>query len=257
LDSRTRDTGIRDRVLDYLGRELPIDILSGPKPVAILANYVARGTREDRLFAGQAEADGLVPYWATYLDDAYTTTNPQKVDTIRPPILWPKSQRTRGWVVKPEDRNGPIGNLNTIFAMTSSEYQSSLREIRLAKDERTDLLDNTFDMSEWYRVQAKRFGHREGERLAPYYVAARFALITLCAYYHNYDGTDTRFMREVFYPNYYKVKRELGLKPVIVNMPYLPGLNETDLSFLDNDQAEKVKELGYMPAQSDTVGNDE
>lgn len=254
LEERRQDIAVRSRVLEYLGGILPSSCLAaGNPPVAILANYLARGTLEDRVFAKLARKAGFLPYWATYTAERFTTTNPEKVDTIRPPILWGKGQRTRQWIVRPEKRKGAIGNLQTVFGCSSSAYQHALRKLVFDSDRRSDLLTRTFDMSAWYEVQAKRFGHNDGERLAPYYAVARTALITtFCAYYRHYDRRDSRFMREVIGPSVDKVKKDLGLSPVIVQMPDLPGMNETDLSFLNARQAEQVRTLGGIPPLSGT-----
>ena len=261
IEERRSSSEIRDTVAAYLGNILPSDCLVQEKPVAILARYVARATGEDKAFAQSAQQAGFVPYWSTYKGDRFTTRNPEKVETVRPPIRWQKGQRTRSWVVEPAKRLGGVGELETIYDCSSSQYQRSIRNLVLPNDGLEELVANEFDMGSWYRVQAPRFGYTGGN-LAPFYYPATMALATaFCVLYEDFDGGpnassgDLAAFREgVVYPAYDKVERELRLKPMIVRLPFQEGMNETDLSFLDKDQAEHFKIFGSVPVQSVTVG---
>jgi len=106
LGERQQDTRLMDRVRGYLGNYVPDSRLELPSNIAYLARYVPRATVEDRLFADQAREDGLIPYWASYVDDRFTTRNPEKVATVRPSIDWSNGQKTRSWVVEPDKRVG-------------------------------------------------------------------------------------------------------------------------------------------------------
>ena len=112
---RRENLALREKVVQYLGERLFAACFFADTPPAFLARYVPRATDEDRLFADEAREAGFTPYWSSYLADRYTVRNPEKVQTIRPPIRWAKGQRTRQWVVAPEERSGGIGELNTIF----------------------------------------------------------------------------------------------------------------------------------------------
>jgi hypothetical protein len=261
IESRRQDPEVQARVAEYLGSLLPANCFEQERPVAILARYVPRATGEDRIFAERAEEAGFVPYWASYVADRFTTRNPEKVETIRPPIRWQKGQKTRSWIVEPEKRQGGIGELETTFGYASADYQQGIREIVLQRDGVAELADNTFDMGDWYKTQALRFGYTGGN-LAPYYYPATMALATTFgALYEDFDGGPNAgngdlaaFMGQVVYPAIDKVERELGLSPVIVRLTYQERMNETDLSFLDTDQAEQFKKFGSMSLLSGKVG---
>lgn len=265
LEERRQNPALRARVAEYLGDLLPCDCLELEKPVAILARYVPRATGEDRKFAEAAQEAGFEPYWASYEADRFTTRNPEKVETVRPPIRWQKGQKTRSWVVEPDKRYGGVGQMQTIYGCPSSEYQQNIREIVMLQDGIPELAVSKFDMADWYKSQAPRFGYEQGN-LASYYYPAIMALATaFCALYEDFDGGPNAssgdladFKSSVVYPAVAKVERDLGLGPVIVRLPFVAGMNETDLSFLDTEQADQFKKYGYLPPQSVTVeGSDE
>jgi hypothetical protein len=260
LEERRSSISIRERVAEYLGNILPNDSLELGQPAAILARYVPRATGEDLAFAEISQEAGFKPYWASYKADKFTTRNPEKVETIRPPIWWQKGQRTRAWVVEPDKRSGGIGELQTIYGNSSTEYQRNLREAVFAEKGMTTLIDNCFDMGDWYKSQAPRFGYETGN-LAPFYYLATMALATTFgALYEDFDGGPNAnsgdlalFRNNVVYPAIDRVKHDLGLKPIIVRMPFQRGMNETDLSFLDDGQAAQFKNVGFARLESVTV----
>ena len=252
LEERRDNLSLRERVAEYLGNILPDDSLILGQPAAILARYVPRATGEDLVFAEIAQEAGFNPYWASYKADKFTTRNPEKVETIRPPIWWQKGQRTRTWVVEPDKRSGGIGELQTIYGNSSSDYQRNLREAVFTEKGMATLLDNCFDMGDWYKSQAPRFGYETGN-LAPFYYPATMALATMFgALYEDFDGGPNAssgdlasFRNNVVYPAIDKVEKDLGLKPIIVRMPFQGGMNETNLSFLDDEQAIQFKNIGF------------
>lgn len=260
LQERRSSARIREKVAEYLGNILPDDILALGQPTAVLARYVPRATGEDIAFAEIAQEAGFRPYWASYKADRFTNRNPEKVETIRPPIWWQKGQRTRTWVVEPDKRSGGIGELQTVYGNSSSDFQRNMREAVFRQRGLTTLLDNCFDMGNWYKAQAPRFGYETGN-LAPYYYVATMALATTFgALYEDFDGGPNAnsgdlaaFRNNVVYPAIDKVERDLGLKPVIVRMPFMMGMNETDLSFLDDEQAALFKKVGTASIRSGTV----
>lgn len=258
---RRNDPELREKVEQYLGERLPAACFFADMPPAFLARYVPRATDEDRLFADEAREAGFAPYWSSYLADRYTTRNPEKVQTIRPPIRWTKGQRTRQWVVAPEDRSGGIGELNTVFGYTSAEYQQAVRELVLANDGNEELAGNTFDMTDWYKFQAPRFGWESGNLAAYYYPATMALASTFGVLYEDFEGGPsagngdlTAFRNQVVYPAIDKVTRDLGIAPIIVQLPYREGMNETGLEFLDYDTATTMRTLGSKAIISERVG---
>lgn len=258
---RRNNPELREKVAQYLGERMPATCFLADTPPAFLARYVPRATDEDRLFADEAREAGFVPYWSSYLADRYTTRNPEKVQTIRPPIRWTKGQRTRQWVVTPEERNGGIGELNTVFGYTSAEYQQGVRELVLANDGDGELAGNVFDMTDWYRFQAPRFGWESGNLAAYYYPATMALASTFGVLYEDFDGGPNAgngdlagFMDRVVYPAIGKVTRDIGVAPVIVQLPYREGMNETGLEFLNNDTAATMRTMGSRAVVYDRTG---
>lgn len=253
LGERQQDPAAVERVARYLGGLLPTNCFeqNPTTPIGFLARYVPRATEEDRMFADIARADGFMPYWASYVEDRFTTRNPEKVETIRPPIQWRKGQKTRQWVVEPDKREGGVGQLETVYGYSSYDFQQGIRELVSEQDGNTDITRNVFDMGAWYKSQAPRFGYQEGA-LAPYYYPAIMALTTLYgALYEDFDGGPNagngdlqRFMDNVVYPAFAKVEQDLGLKPIIVRLPFQEGMNITDLTFLKQDEVEQFRNVG-------------
>lgn len=260
LENRRQDPQVRLRVAEYLGNILPADCFENEQPVAFLARYVPRATGEDKLFTEIAQEAGFTPYWASYVADRFTTRNPEKVETVRPPIRWQKDQKTRAWVVEPEKRQGGVGELETAYGYSSLDFQKGIRQLVLNKCGLGKLSDNTFDMGDWYKTQAPRFGYTEGN-LAPYYYPAMMALATTFGVlYEDFDGGPNAnsgdlaaFRNKVVYPSIDKVEAELGLNPIIVQLPFKQGMNETDLSFLDKEEADQFKQCGSLAIQSTGV----
>jgi hypothetical protein len=261
LGERQRNNNLVEQLNEYLGEQLPADCFAVGKMPGFLARYVPRATGEDKIFINEALNDGFTPSWASYLDDRFTNRNPEKVETIRPPIRWQKGQKTRSWIVNPDGRAGKIGRLETMFGYSSADYQQAVRKLVFTQDGTSDFTENTFDMSEWYRLQASRFGYNGEGNLAPFYYPALLALTTVYgALYEDFDGGPnagngdlSAFMDAVVYPAYEKVSSDLGVNPIVVRMPYEPGMNEIDLTFLDNDQSSVFKSLGSRAASSVSI----
>lgn len=257
---RRGNPDLREKVSQYLGQRIPASCFLAETPPAFLARYVPRATDEDRIFADEAREAGFTPFWSSYLADKYTVRNAEKVQTIRPPIRWRKGQRTRQWIVTPEERSGGIGELNTTFGYTSTEYQQGIRELVFANNGNEDLIENTFDMTDWYRQQAPRFGWESGN-LAEYYYPAMMALATTFGvWYEDFDGGPNAgngdlamFMEKVVTLAIARVTEDLGVNPVIVKLPYREGMNETGLEFLDEDTASIVRTIGSRAVLGDTI----
>lgn len=94
-------------------------------------------------------------------------------------------------------------------------------------------------MTDWYRFQAPRFGWESGNLAAYYYPATMALASTLGVLYEDFDGGPNAgngdlagFMDQVVYPAIGKVTQDIGVAPVIVQLPYREGMNETGLEFL-------------------------
>lgn len=247
LAERQSDPELCRKIGRYLGWELPDVSQGAEKPLAVLARYVPRATDEDREFAEIALEAGLTPTWASYKKDRFTVRNAEKVATVRPPIQWSKGQKTKQWIVEELDRQGGVGELQTIYGISSTEYQNRMRQLIFGRDGLPELVGNTFDMSEWYRYQADRFGYEQGGMASYYYQAAMALYAIKGALFEDFDGGPSsgngdlaRFNEEVVFPAFDRVQEELGVRPVIVRLPYRAGMEISNLSFMDRGEAEAV-----------------
>lgn len=262
LAERQTDERLVEKAKRFLGGNLPSTELQIGRKIAFLARYVPRATAEDLLFAKVAEDDGFEAYWASYLDDRYTERNPEKVATVRPTLLLPKGQRTRSWVVERAQRCGGVGRLQTRFGYSAEAYQQGLREVIFGSRAASNLVMNTFDMGSWYRQQAERFGYEQGN-LAPYYYPALMALTTVFGVlYEDFNGGPNagngdlaRFTREVVTPAYDRVRDVLGVTPLVVQMPYMEGMGDTDVRFLEPEQVVQLQQTGSRTIEPVTMGN--
>lgn len=263
LMQRKTDPRVLERVANYLGSDFPDNsVLDDAKQVAVLARYVSRATDEDRFFADFARSYGFEPYWAAYLADQYTTRNPEKVQTLRPPIRWQKAQKTRQWLVAPENRQGTMGQIPTLYGYSVADYQQGLRKLVFDRDGNSEIQQNTFDMSGWYQRQAPRFGYTTGDKLSLYYYCATMALATsFCVIFEDFDGGPNSingdlasFTDNIVYPAINKIKTDLGLDPIIVRLPYREGFNETGLEFLGADAENSIKQLGVLSVLPGRIG---
>lgn len=253
LMERKQNQPLKERVGEYLGNIVPASCLGASEPIAFLARYVPRATNEDKLFAEAAQTDGFTPFWASYVSDRFTTRNPEKVATVRPIIQWGKNQRTKTWVVAPENRVGGVGELKTVFGATSTDYQREIRATVFRNDDQPTIADQTFDMGEWYKLQANRFGYQTG-RLAPYYYQALMALtIANGVLYEDFDGGPNAgsgdlkaFREEIVYPAFDEAERAIGERPLIVQLPFRDNMEVTDMSFLDDEKAAQLKQFGRV-----------
>lgn len=229
LARRRKDSGLMQAVLDYVGGELPCG-WPLDRPIATLDRYIATARVEDIVFSHAARSLALKPYWPTYLDESYTTLNPEKVSCLRPRIQRGKLQFSNRWLVK--NHQSMVGlPLREIRAngiiLTQVHYKA-----RLAVLDR-EVVGNIFDISLWLKQQAFRFGALPHQRLAPYYYNATMAL-NLCygvlfEDFHSGPNEGSglgNFVCGVVEPAIKKVQQEFGLKPLIVRIPYVPGFLE-------------------------------
>ena len=259
LGERQNDSALITRVEEFLDNELPADTLKADKISAHLARYLPDVSRESLLFAEQASEDGFDQIlWAGYRGDRYVSSNSQKSSLVKPTLLFAKGQRRRMPIVEPMQRRGGIGDLTTIYGESLLEYYQNMREIVFVRRGQADLSDATFDMTNWYRSQAIRFGWQENDpNLSRYYYKAIMALITVFAvlykqnpYNNPSPNAPRQFTELMIRPAFTEVEKALGVRPIIVAMDYTEGLDETDLTFLPDDQQRILVEQGSRALKS-------
>lgn len=190
----------------------------------VYAEYVARSTVADIAFAKLAITGKLTPWWATYTKDIFTTVNAKKTDMLRPPLVLPKGQSTRSWIVESSVRQQPygIGEFPTIYdGLTVSQFWDTLRRPVLSQYELESSAANTIDLSEAYEFWSMNI---KGKKSDSYYPAIMGLYASRAVLFVDYD----RF--ESFLPTaeqgYEETARTLGVEPVIVK--FNPEKTEMD-----------------------------
>ncbi len=185
-------------------------------PPAVYAEYIARPTVADIAFAKESLAAGLTPWWATYEQDVFTTTNVKKTDMLRPPLSMSKGQDTRSWIVNVQDRqrrNTGIGACPTnINDYTVTEYWQALRRLVLPTVGLGAYLNNVVDLSESYARWSDSGGTDKKSRA--YYPAIMGMYTARAVLFVDYD----RFpdFLPIATAGYEAATDALGLEPVIV-----------------------------------------
>jgi hypothetical protein len=253
IGERQQDSALVTRVMEYLGGELPTNRLMVGRTSAYLARYLPDVSTESLVFANQSRTDGFEQIlWAGYGGDNYLSSSQQKAALVKPPFVLAKGQRRRPSIVTLENRDGAIGELATIYGETLMEYYQNLRQIVFARRGDSDLAGNTFDMTKWYRSQACRFGWTENDpKPSRYYYRAIMAMTTVFAalykqnpYNNPAARSSQRFTDGVIMPAYREVASTLGVRPVIVAMDFQAALDDTDLTFLSDEQQKILIEQG-------------
>ncbi len=258
IRERWQDETLQARLATFLGDEIP----DGPfesSNSAIFAEYIARPTGKDLCFAYDAIAAGLVPWWLTYTQDRFVTTNPKKVGMLRPQLAMPKGQNTRSWVVPAGSRSGRIGLCPTIFEdmPTIVDFWDELRRFIMPRNGLGDRMGNVRDISHWYRNQAFRRGATNEQSLAGYYYPAIMGLYaTRAVLFSDFDKYPD-FKASIAMPAFTAAAEALGVEPVVVQwqspgtVPALDGSREinsdqTDLTWLSDEQVKVFRETGSV-----------
>jgi len=227
LESRRRDPGIMKKIMDFL-EYLPPGL---PKqPVACIPRHIATCTGEDIAFASMARSIGLVPFWPEYLSDRFTTANKGKVAYVRLKTRLPGGNRYATVVdsINTIDKaKQPLGEIVTNRRQADRHLLLPELHYQLRQIVFPDLAHNHFDISDWHKHQAVRFGAQGSEqRLAPFYYAATLAVYighaVMFEDYHNGPNAKNlaRFRQTTLDPALEIIARHIGLAPLIVKLTY-------------------------------------
>jgi hypothetical protein len=223
----------------------------------VYAEYLARPTGKDLLFAKVALGAGLEPWWVTYERDGFASTNEKKASMRRPKLAFAKGQQTKGWIVSQEQRqDGDMGSTPTIFSEieTVAEYWRRMRGLVMSRDPKLNgVKGNVFDISEWYWRQAK---DASGVNKAPAYYP------NLMGLYAGRAALFTSFspaFRPVAEAGFKAATEKLGVEPIIIKFrpvkTVLSGEGReikselTDLTFLTPEHIKSLQENGYVPSE--------
>lgn len=248
IADRRNNEELQQKLAEYLGCLVPAGPfdLALPKPAAILAEHIAQPTARDAGFATTAMANRLAPWWLSYENDQFLSSNQKKVGALRPALALPnKNNLAKEWLVLPPDRPGPIGSRPTVLNQlpTVSDYWRMMRQVVFPRLGLDNAINSVLDISDWYRVQARRFAESEAQKLAVGYYPAILGLYATRAVLFS-GGSNPQFRSQVFCPAFERVATELGVDPVIVKFDACGGMdsidgkrriapNQTDVTFLD------------------------
>lgn len=245
---RLRDPALQRKVAVYLGNIWPQGFEDVEKPIAVYPPYLAKGSETEVDFLRRARTSGYSTAVATYEATEYVTANPVVVDCYRAPLILPKGQRARRWVVAEHERKGTVGNTPTIYnELSIVNYWRGLRAPVL-EEKGLPVDDMVIDWSGWYAAQAPRFGWSGERSRAPYYYMATMALYA-SGRAVLFDSPPTAFAVNVMQPAYDAACDQLGVEPLITN-ELRPGKRDwTDISFLDERQVERLRTTGRIGAK--------
>lgn len=242
---RLGDKNLQDKVAAFLGNIWPRGFEDAARePALVYAPYLARGAGNEIASAKLAQELGVGSVTATYEADEFVTANQSAVDCYRVPMQLPNRQQRRLWVVLDEDRRGKIGEARTIYPdLNIIQYLQGIRfpvleQAEIPRDGRV------VDFSEWYDIQAKRFGWQGERQKSPYYYIALMALYA-SGRAILMDTPPTAYASMVMQPAAERVEAELGVYPLLTNV-LVGGRDWTDLSFLDTAQAERLLREGKV-----------
>ena len=257
IQERKNNEEIQDKLIQLIGNSEPGGAydLNQPEPVAVYAEYVARPTIADVDFARTALIGGLEPWWSTYTQDNFTTTNKKKVDMLRPPLVLPTGQQTRSWIVDAETRgknNRGIGTYQTMYpALSVEEYWKRLRRLVLPRYVLGNYVENVTDVSQFYSEQANNRGVTGKSKAGAYYPSVMGMYAARAVLFVDFDKYPE------FLPTaqagYESAVQALGVEPVLVQFSStntLPALcndnrelesRQTDLTFLTEMQMNEFK----------------
>ncbi len=242
---RLNDAKLQNRVAAFLGNVWPLGFDEVKNPRAVFAPYLAKGSELEIDFLRLVQASGFDSTVATYADTEYVTANPGVVDCYRPSLKLPKGQRSRQWVVPESQRRGQLKDAQTIYGSTIVDYWMSIREVALEVGG-LPVDDARVDLSEWYRVQAERFGCTENARSrSPYYYRALMGLYA-SGRAVLFDTPPTTFAAEVMEPAARLAQDELGVEPLLT-LDLQPGKRDwIDLEFLDQAEVQNLLTNGKI-----------
>ena len=244
-ERRLRDNALQEKVATYLGNLWPAGFSDTSSPQAIYAPYLAKGSIVEVDYISKAAAVGFEPVVATYQQSEYVTANAALIDCYRAPLMLPKGQQTREWLVSEDQRCGPVGIAETKYkGLSIVNYWSGIRDTVL---EEKDLEESStvVDFSEWYDMQAKRFGWDGGRSKAPFYYRALLGLYT-SGRAVRYAVPPTEFTDRVVLPAAKIAQDYLGKQPLIVYEIPAVKRDWSDLSFLDESSCVELKETGRI-----------
>jgi len=210
LAARWNDQELGDQLNDFLVGDIPAPLLRGPR--ACLFRQLLSFDNETKEFQRQSRQLGLRPFNFEFLSDKFTTVNHGKA-------CLGKMTFFHGL----DKNNQPVTSSKRVIDLSGINENKRLQDINTLSGE--SLVDfhhrilhacadiELSDASEWF----KRMGGTAKIYYRPYMALSTIRHVL----FENFEeGREDRFFHEVFYPALEFVKKEFGLKPLI--MPIAP-----------------------------------
>lgn len=213
-----QDSGVKEMMEDWWkSKNWPIPNFPNGN-FGILARSVATTRYEDLVFAEMARAVSLQPLWLEYIEDKFVSISNFKRSLIEPFFCSGKG-RNGGWCVSkvklasiPENDGRRISDIQT--GNTSLvEYHRNLQKKFIPEATRKDMSEVLMAFN-----NAKHY--------YPAYLSWFVAHGVLFEDYHGGESGDklSNFTKNIFQPSWEEVHERIGLKPLIVPMPWWDGM---------------------------------
>lgn len=244
-NKRLKDTALQERAAEFLGNIWPPGFEDIEVPQAVYAPYLATGSVVEVSFIKTAQIEGFDTVVATYEASEYVTANPAIVDCYRAPLIEARGQCSRKWVVPADKRSGSVGEAQTIYP--SLDIVSYWRNVRqpILEENALPVNDKVVDFSEWYQLQAERFGWNGQRSKSGFYYNALMGLYA-SGRAVLYDTPPTVFAERVMEPAANMAKECLRVEPLITCELKPAKRDWKDVSFLDTDQLQLLKTTGRV-----------
>jgi len=243
---RVANDNLQERIGELLGGLWPPGFEEPDNPKAVFAPYLARGSEMELRALNLARAAGFTAVVATYRDARFVNNNPAAVDCWRAPLLLPKGQQRKLWVVPESERDGALGAASTIYeGKNVGEYWQGIRRAILDKNGMVADGIGSADFGDWYDAQAKRLGWRPGMKKSEVYYLASMALYA-SGRAVLFDTPPTTYANYYMAPAAERVNEAVDAYPLVTND--LPGgvTDWVDARFLRDDQVKTLVNEGVI-----------
>lgn len=211
LKKRWEDKELSKKLEEFLNNKIPEPFLSEPR--AVLARQLATPDNEHAVFYEKAKRMSLKPIDFEFLDDIFITTNHGKaclgkmifyhgLDKNSKPIITNKHSIDLTGV----NEKKSFKEITTLWGESFTEFHHRI----LSKNHDTELYDGSW----WYK--------ENGEKAKNYYIyyIAMFTIKNVLFENIENNEREDKFFNEIFLPAVDFIKKEFGLKPLI--MPIAP-----------------------------------
>jgi len=236
LMRRRSDAALMRRVEDYIGCLVPAGL---PKvPFAGLARHVATCRGEDSAFMMMASEMGLDPWWVTYHEDVFTTSNADKAGYCKIPFA--DSRQDTGVRKVPVvhkmgqyDNRCSLAELPTCCQVDGRSLNVPELHRHFRKKVYNGTSENAIDISAWLKQIVDREQRLVGQancnnsRLYyPFYLGLFVCHGVLVEDFAGGPNGNTgqleRFVQGVALPAFRRIKEATGLDVLYVRLPWEP-----------------------------------